>query len=412
MKRKQLITLLKLLVGLALIVFVLNQVHLRDQLVIQTRGADGKVRSEAKHDGQLASAIGADPIVFDQDPPADAPAGTSPKRITVWAKDTTDAVSYQANPGMFKLVHDMRMGWFVVAALMYFIACSTSAFRWQWLVNANGLRLSMWDGFRLTWIGTFFNNVVPGLTGGDLIKAIYVVRHTGEKTRSIVSVIVDRVMGLLALGLLAALVVPFQMDRVLRDPGFRFLALGIYGTILAVCCLAAVFFSKRIRRALSLDALLKKLPMADLLQKIDDAIRFYRGHTRGLLVWLVFSVINHAISVFSVICVGEALQIGVPWTEYLILIPVINIASAAPIAPAGWGVGEALYGFMFKNFCAQYLPTAAGAGAIMATRGVTLSIVSRLLQLLWSLLGGLFVAFSKEKVTASDKEIDDALHGQ
>jgi hypothetical protein len=244
----------------------------------------------------------------------------------------------------------------------------------------------------------FFNNVVPGLTGGDLVKAFYVVRHTGEKTRSIVSVVVDRIMGLAGLALLAAIVVLFQLER------FGTLALGIYLVLAGTCVLAAMFFSKRLRKALHLDVLLGKLPLSGPLKKIDEAFRFYRDHIGGLLFWLVFSMVNHAVSVLAVFCIGEALEVPLPWYEYLVLIPVISIASSVPIAPAGWGVGEALFGYLFKTYGAVYLPGVVQAGEIMATRGVVLSIVYRIQMTIWSLLGGLFVAVSKERIQVTDEE--------
>ena len=43
-------------------------------------------------------------------------------------------------------------------------------------LRAIGVRLSFWNAHRLTFIGFFFNNVVPGATGGDVVKAVYVAR--------------------------------------------------------------------------------------------------------------------------------------------------------------------------------------------------------------------------------------------
>ena len=94
-----------------------------------------------------------------------------------------------------------------------------------------------------------------------------------------------------------------------------------------------------------------------------------------------------------------------PTFEYFVIVPVINIVSAVPIAPNGWGVGEALYKELFSRVGAAHLVGAAGgeaAAATMGTRGVALSVLYRLHLTFWSLLGGVFVLFEKDRVTRAD----------
>ncbi|MEY4675223.1 MAG: hypothetical protein RL148_3007, partial [Planctomycetota bacterium] len=94
--------------------------------------------------------------------------------------------------------------------------------------------------------------------------------------------------------------------------------------------------------------------------------------------------------------------IGMPWFEYFVLIPIINVVSAVPIAPNGWGVGEALYKTLFASYGGAYVQGVANPGAVMGTRGVALSVLFRLHMTLWSLLGGLFVLLERDRVTRAD----------
>jgi hypothetical protein len=121
---------------------------------------------------------------------------------------------------------------------------------------------------------------------------------------------------------------------------------------------------------------------------------------------LAAGVVNHVLSILSVVLIGDALGVGMPWMEYFVLIPVINIVSAVPIGPNGWGVGEALYQRLFADFGAVYVTGAIGTSAaqMMGTRGVALSVLYRLHLTFWSLLGGLFVLFEKDRVTRADIE--------
>jgi hypothetical protein len=221
----------------------------------------------------------------------------------------------------------------------------------------------------------------------------------GGRVPALVSVLVDRVMGLGSLALLAAIVVLFSLGE------FGDLALGIWSVLGGVALLGVIAFSKRIRRFVRLDELLKKLPplLSGPLQRIDQAIYFYRGHKLGILVWMALGILNHVISVTSVLLFGAALRIGVPAFDYYVLIPVINIISALPLGPNGWGVGEAAFRYLFGTYCAKHIAgTVSNPGFVMGTRGFALSVLYRIHLSLWSLLGGLLMLIEKERVTRED----------
>src|SRR5690606_24870870 len=132
-----------------------------------------------------------------------------------------------------------------------------SATRWWWLLRVNRLPVGFWAAQRFTWIGLFFNNVVPGQTGGDLVKALYVMKRChGERVAAMMSVVVDRVMGLASLSLLAAVAVLFYLDR----QEFASLAVALWGVLGAVVLLGCLAFSRRLRALVRLKDLLERLP--------------------------------------------------------------------------------------------------------------------------------------------------------
>jgi uncharacterized protein (TIRG00374 family) len=223
-------------------------------------------------------------------------------------------------------------------------------------------------------------------------------RCPGHRIQVLVSVVVDRVLGLASLALLGAVVVLFALDR------FADIALAIGGVIAGVGLLGVIAFSRRLRQLVRLKWLLDRLPhrVVQLLQLVDQAVFFYRKHRLVITASLLAGVVNHVISVLSVVFIGEALGVGMPTFEYFALIPVINIVTALPIGPNGWGVGEALYKYLFAKYGAPHLVGVANASAAMGTRGVALSVLYRLHLTFWSLLGGLLVLFEKDRVTRED----------
>jgi uncharacterized membrane protein YbhN (UPF0104 family) len=69
---------------------------------------------------------------------------------------------------------------------------------------------------------------------------------------------------------------------------------------------------------------------------------------------------------------------------------IANVVSSVPLAPGGWGVGEAIYGFVYAKLGAP------------ATIGIAVSVSYRLLMTFMGLLGGLFLLTRSARDEARD----------
>lgn len=388
-------TLLKLALVGGLMWFVFHQIPFADRLVTH-RGEE--VTSEPI---AIVGDWQANPVRYV------AAGETAPRSVMPGEQQGGDRL--EVVPGFLTYWRNLDVLWFALGAFCYFLTALIAGTRWWWLLRVNGTDVSLLETLRFTWIGIFFNTVVPGATGGDLIKALYIMKRCpGHRVPVLVSVIVDRVLGLGSLALLGAIVVLFALDR------FADLALAIWGVIVGVGLLGTIAFSKRLRQLVRLKWLLERLPhrLGHVLKLVDQAVFFYRHHKWVIAASLLAGVGNHVISVASVVLIGESLGVGLPTFEYFVLIPIINIVTALPIGPNGWGVGEALYKLLFGKYGAAALPGVPDAAGVMGTRGVALSVLYRLHLTFWSLLGGLFVLFEKDRVTRADIEREESLELQ
>jgi uncharacterized protein (TIRG00374 family) len=231
----------------------------------------------------------------------------------------------------------------LVLAGLFALAIVT-AWRWSWLVHALGLALSAADAVRYTLYGIFFNLVVPGATGGDVVKAYYAARRTGVPTKAVVSVFVDRAVGLFALVLLAGGILFLGPDR----EGYA-VPRAIVGTVLGgVLLFVALVLSRRARRALGLSALLKRLPFRHVWVEVDAAFVLYRRHPASLGLGILVSLGNHAVSAGCAWLLAGALGLEeVGLAAALAIVPVVSLLSAVPLLPGGWGVGEMAFAFFF-----------------------------------------------------------------
>ena len=79
-----------------------------------------------------------------------------------------------------------------------------AALRLYIILNILSLKIQFNYVFKLTYIGNFFNQCLPGATGGDLIKIIYLIKRYKffNKATLISYIIIDRLFGFLALFIL------------------------------------------------------------------------------------------------------------------------------------------------------------------------------------------------------------------
>jgi hypothetical protein len=288
-----------------------------------------------------------------------------------------DVEGFEWHPGMPRAFRDMAPGGLVLAQVLFLIAILTIVTRWWRLLALAGCPTGWWNALRLTFLGLFFNNVMPGATGGDLVKGVMVAKENpGRGAEALVTVLADRVFGLLALAVLALVVILFSGEHFEDLRAYLLWGLG------AVVCGVALYANKGLRRRVGLSALVDRLPIGAKLRSLDRAALSYLKQPGPMLGAFAFSCVNHLLVTFGAVALGRAL--GVPASQvslvqWFVVVPVANLVSAVPLAPGGWGVGELAFAGLFKMIDAS------------AALGVAVSVTFRLSQLGLSLLGGLYL---------------------
>ncbi|MDB5296726.1 MAG: hypothetical protein JWO31_2709 [Phycisphaerales bacterium] len=277
--------------------------------------------------------------------------------------------------GVNRMVREANWGYLAAAVLVLPLVHLITSYRWYALLNAQDIRLSLGRTFVLNMVGAFYNSFMPGSTGGDVAKAYYASKHTEHRTRAVLTVLVDRIIGLLALLVLGGAMAAAQWDV----PECRRVAVGA-GVILA--CTAAglvVFYQPTLRRATGLDWLLKRLPMQAQVHKAVEAMDAY-GRRPGVMLWtFACSFPVHVTTIVSATLAGLAFHLPLAPLYYWVVIPVTALAGAIPISPQGAGVMEVFAVQLTKHH------------GVTAAQAVALMMCVRLTAMFWNLVAGLFV---------------------
>ena len=96
--------------------------------------------------------------------------------------------------------HDLLWMWILGGVLAYGIVEILGATRWLVLLRVQNIHIPWVRLVRLLMIGIFFNQVMPGGTGGDVVKIFYLLKETpNKKTQALLAVLMDRPIGLIGL---------------------------------------------------------------------------------------------------------------------------------------------------------------------------------------------------------------------
>jgi uncharacterized protein (TIRG00374 family) len=273
------------------------------------------------------------------------------------------------------------------AVLIFPVTFLITGLRWHLLLRAVDIHIGAAKAFVINMVGAFYNTFLPGSTGGDVLKAWYAAKLApGHRTRAVVSVIVDRAIGLLALIILGGAMAAYLAlsPHPVGDPVARKcaqIAIGAAVIITGVIVGLLVLYVPALRRMTGFDFLLARLN-PKVREKADKALytmELYRRRPGLVLGTLVMTFPVHMTVIFSAMCAGIAFGLPLtPW-YYWVVVPVVVLAGAVPISPQGAGVME---------FFAILLTSKQGC-TISQAFALTMSI--RLVQIFWNLWGGLFV---------------------
>ncbi|HEX4925720.1 MAG TPA: lysylphosphatidylglycerol synthase transmembrane domain-containing protein [Bdellovibrionales bacterium] len=290
----------------------------------------------------------------------------------------------------FNLLLKLLTPYYIVCGfLIVFVSLASNNYRWLALLQGQGFKTDFGSTFRLTFIGMFFNIAMPGGVGGDLVKAYYVIKDHGErKMAAATSVLLDRLIGLFSMTCIGivALAANFEFIRTRKE--LMLLAGSTTALFLAFVFLFGTAFSRRVKRVIL--KVLRHVPAGGFLARFYDVLASYRAQPSALARAMAASLMTQILTVSFFWLIGGALEARpISWDSYAFVVPLGLIAMAAPIAPAGIGVGQAAFFVLFNWYLG--FESQLGPAAVTAYQIVSIS---------WGLLGAYFYFRRKDSVPA------------
>jgi uncharacterized protein (TIRG00374 family) len=252
------------------------------------------------------------------------------------------AVLWQAD--LHRIGHALRAtspGWFGAAIAISIVATGVMALRWHLLLLARGRREpGLWWLFETYSIALLLGQVLPTAVGGDAVRAIDLARRTGARAEAVSSVLVDRVVGLAALGALAAGGALAGGTGIGRGTA---IALGL-GVVAATGLAAVALFSLRLRPLLRrLTPLARRLRAERALGALYHALHAYRGHPGALGLVLLLGIAAQGMRAISIWFLAQGMHLGLGFASLLVLCPILFLVTIVPVSLNGIGLREATF---------------------------------------------------------------------
>jgi uncharacterized protein (TIRG00374 family) len=268
--------------------------------------------------------------------------------------------------------------WIILAVVAAGVCEFFGILRWQLFLRMLHIEVPLRETTNLFFIGAFFNQFLPGTTGGDVVRVIFLMQdHPENKTQGLLSVAVDRLLAVLVLVIMGLLFAWMRSDWFASSFAVGQLMRWFAITLLVMALALVASFVLTSRHLVTL--LPRRFPFRRHIVKLSRIWQLCLENRREALLGTIYTV-PMLLAYFTAFCfAAKAFTNKVSFWDMTSIMPLVTAISSLPISLNGIGVREAL----FEELLAQLCGVSRGTGLLISIVGMTI-------YLLWGLVGGFF----------------------
>lgn len=223
-----------------------------------------------------------------------------------------------------------------ISCLLLVINQGVTALRWSAILGDRSLSWTYLT--RLNMVGIFFSTFLPTSVGGDAVRAWAIAREIPETGWGVSSVVLDRVMGLVAMVLY--LIVGTWLDqeiftRLAGQVEWTLPSWIVWALLLAVP--VGVLVVRRTR-------------WWTRLSRTLSHFRDFIASPGRIAMVTVLSLAVQGIYIGVWIVLAEAVRFDLPAVTFLVTVPVVSLGAMLPITLSGVGVREGLWILLLAGY--------------------------------------------------------------
>ena len=268
-----------------------------------------------------------------------------PLRIAIGVALTSLAVAYIVLKIDIQKTWDVltsaNLWWFALAVTIMIVTALPMAWRWQWLLAAQGIIDRFWWLTRAYFVSYTAGQILPTSIGGDAVRIFETSkRHPGRAGDITAIVLLERGLGGASTVLLGAVGFLLAIGRYDVSAYLWLEGAFVFGTLLLI----VLFFSRSARPLLArARPLLVRLRLERPLKAFYDGVHHYRDHPGLLLKVFVFTTAIQAVRILSIWASCKAVGIDLSPRIYYVMGPLFFLVLLVPFTLNGFAVREAFF---------------------------------------------------------------------
>ncbi|MGH9159415.1 MAG: lysylphosphatidylglycerol synthase transmembrane domain-containing protein, partial [Vicinamibacteraceae bacterium] len=217
--------------------------------------------------------------------------------------------------------------------------------RWVLLLRASATPVAFNTAARIFLVSSFVGSFLPAGVGADAARAWSLGRHTAHNSAALASVAVDRLMGVIAivlLGTTGALI--WTRTEELAPRGWILLLTAgvVMGTV------AALWADRMVLHLLQPGWRTRQ--SGRMLLRLADAVSRYRRTPGVLASVFCLSLLVQVLRVLQAYVLGLGLGIEVPFTYYLVFMPIGLLMLLLPLSVSGFGLPQGVIVWLLRPY--------------------------------------------------------------
>ncbi len=277
----------------------------------------------------------------------------------------------------FLLIQNINYEFFIFAYVILLLQLFIVVFRWRMVLVQIEEYFTPLILLRFFWIGLLVNQVFPSTIGGDTLRGYYLYKSGCKIKEAILSILLDRIFGLIGLLILVFLTIPLlfnQIDNQNAQLGLLIITIGL-SLAVVMLVLLSLLSEKFLRYRFMFALKTLSIELKRMLFSFSSCSFF-----------VTTSLCAHLFSIITVIALSRCLQLEIEMITIFLVVPFVTLFMTIPISIAGWGIRE---GVMVLGF---------GYFGVAPDQALALSILYGISLLLISLPGAGFWLLSSFSV--------------
>ncbi len=257
---------------------------------------------------------------------------------------------------------------FAVTLILLFL----SARKWKLFLEAQGADVSVMHLCKLYMVGYFVNLMVPSYVGGDVVRSWYAGKKVGQH-QAFTATILERYTGLVAMVSLGLAFIWF-VDFVTWQMKLAIILVALGLLVITVLALSPKLLGL-------FDRIARLRPILKHIQKIQDGLNLARKDHLLVIKAMFWSYAFHCSTVLNVMAAAYAVGwANLPIQDLFVVLPLVLLIGAIPIAPSGLGIQEGAFYFFLTTLGATPAQ-ALGVGLILRAKVYVVALLGGLVWL-------------------------------